>query len=35
MKTLLNIQKQMAKFALANEDLEIHNNLIISEIHKY
>ncbi|MDR2840296.1 MAG: hypothetical protein LBV75_03370, partial [Paludibacter sp.] len=34
MKTALNIRKQIAKFALTNEDLGISNNLIISAVQK-
>jgi hypothetical protein len=34
LKTVLNIRKQMAKFALTNEDLGISNKLIISAVQK-
>ncbi|KAA6335264.1 hypothetical protein EZS27_016479 [termite gut metagenome] len=34
LKTALNIRKQIAKFALTNEDLGISNNLIISTVQK-
>ncbi|KAA6301011.1 MAG: hypothetical protein EZS26_002863, partial [Candidatus Ordinivivax streblomastigis] len=34
MKTALNIRKQIAKFALTNQDLGISNNLIISAVQK-